>query len=169
MVINTIVAVDDKWAIGKNNDLLFSIPDDMKYFRKMTLGAAVVYGKNNLLSFPGGKPLPKRRNIVISTTLAPSEEYEVVRDLKELAELLAGETEREIFVIGGAEVYSQLLPYCKNAYVTKMYRDFEGEKFFPVLDEKPEWELREQGELLDFEGLKYSFNRYENTDVKSFR
>lgn len=168
MVINTIVAVDEKWAIGKNNDLLFSIPDDMKYFRKMTLGAAVVYGKNNLLSFPGGKPLPKRRNIVISTTLELSEDYEVVRSLKELAELLKNETEREIFVIGGAEVYAQLLPYCRNAYITKMYRDFEGEKFFPNLDEKPEWELKEEGQLLDHEGLKYSFNRYENTSVEAF-
>lgn len=168
MVINTIVAVDEKWAIGKNNDLLFSIPDDMKYFRKMTLGAAVVYGKNNLLSFPGGKPLPKRRNIVISTTIETSEDYEVVRSLKELAELLKKETEREIFVIGGAEVYAQLLPYCRNAYITKMYRDFEGEKFFPNLDEKPEWELKEEGQLLDHEGLKYSFNRYENTSVEAF-
>ncbi|MBR6700641.1 MAG: dihydrofolate reductase [Firmicutes bacterium] len=168
MVINTIVAVDEKWAIGKNNDLLFSIPEDMKYFRKMTLGAAVVYGKNNLLSFPGGKPLPKRRNIVISTTIETSEDYEVVRSLKELAELLKKETEREIFVIGGAEVYAQLLPYCRNAYITKMYRDFEGEKFFPNLDEKPEWELKEEGQLLDHEGLKYSFNRYENTSVEAF-
>lgn len=168
MVINTIVAVDEKWAIGKNNDLLFSIPEDMKYFRKMTLGAAVVYGKNNLLSFPGGKPLPKRRNIVISTTIETSEDYEVVRSLKELAELLKKETEREIFVIGGAEVYAQLLPYCRNAYITKMYRDFEGEKFFPNLDEKPEWELKEEGQLLDHEGMKYSFNRYENTSVEAF-
>ena len=168
MVINTIVAVDEKWAIGKNNDLLFSIPEDMKYFRKMTLGAAVVYGKNNLLSFPGGKPLPKRRNIVVSTSLENSEEYEVVRNLKELAELLKDEKEREIFVIGGAEIYAQMLPYCKNAYVTKMYRDFEGEKFFPDLDKNPEWELKEEGELQDHEGLKYSFNRYENIFVKEF-
>lgn len=168
MVINTIVAVDEKWAIGKNNDLLFSIPEDMKYFRKMTLGAAVVYGKNNLLSFPGGKPLPKRRNIVISTSLELSEDYEVVRNLEELAGLLKAEKDREIFVIGGAEVYAQLLPYCSNAYVTKMFRDFNGEKFFPDLDEMPGWNLKEEGQLLDHEGLKYSFNRYENSDVKAF-
>ncbi|MBE6020352.1 MAG: dihydrofolate reductase [Clostridiales bacterium] len=166
--MNTIVAVDEKWAIGKNNDLLFSIPEDMKYFRKMTLGAAVVYGKNNLLSFPGGKPLPKRRNIVISTSLELSEDYEVVRNLEELAGLLKAEKDREIFVIGGAEVYAQLLPYCSNAYVTKMFRDFKGEKFFPDLDKLPEWDLKEEGMLLDHEGLKYSFNIYENSDVKAF-
>ena len=67
-----------------------------------------------------------------------------------------------------AEIYAQMLPYCKNAYVTKLYRDFEGEKFFPDLDKNPEWELKEEGELQDHEGLKYSFNRYENISVKEF-
>ena len=84
--INAIVAVDERWSIGKDNRLLFSIPEDMKFFRKMTLGSVVVLGRRNLESFPGGKPLPKRRNIVLSETLDPGEGYEVVRDLPELFE-----------------------------------------------------------------------------------
>lgn len=168
MEINTIVAVDEKWGIGRDNDMLFSIPDDMKYFRKTTLGSLVVYGKNNLLSFPGGKPLPKRRNVILSSSLEPSGEYEVVRNVEELFGLLREEKELKIFVIGGAMVYEELLPYCKNAYVTKMFRDFNGEKFFPNLDELPEWELKEEGEHLDYEGLEYCFTRYENSSVRSF-
>lgn len=167
MELNAIVAVDEKWGIGRDNDMLFSIPDDMKYFRKMTLGSLVVYGKNNLLSYPGGKVLPKRRNVILSTTLQPSEEYELVRNIDELFELLKNETERRIFVVGGAMVYEQLLPYCTAAYVTKMYRDFDGEKFFPNLDEIPQWRLEEEGELLEFEGLHYRFTKYVNTNVKS--
>ena len=168
MEMNAIVAVDEKWGIGRDNDMLFSIPDDMKYFRKTTLDSLVVYGRNNLLSFPGGKPLPKRRNVILSTSLEPSEEYEVVRNLDELFELLRGEKERKIFVIGGAMVYEELLPYCRNAYVTKMFRDFDGEKFFPNLDELPEWEMKDEGEHLDYEGLGYCFTRYENSSVQNY-
>lgn len=168
MEMNAIVAVDEKWGIGRDNDMLFSIPDDMKYFRKTTLDSLVVYGRNNLLSFPGGKPLPKRRNVILSTSLEPSEEYEVVRNLDELFELLRGEKERKIFVIGGAMVYEELLPYCRNAYVTKMFRDFDGEKFFPNLDELPEWEMKDEGEHLDYEGLGYCFARYENSSVQNY-
>ncbi|MDO4482199.1 MAG: dihydrofolate reductase [Bacillota bacterium] len=168
MEINTIVAVDEKWGIGRDNDMLFSIPDDMKYFRKTTLGTLVVYGKNNLLSFPGGKPLPKRRNVILSSSLEPSEEYEVVRNVGELFALLREEKERKIFIIGGAMVYEELLPYCKNAYVTKMFRDFNGEKFFPNLDELPEWKLAEEGAHMDYEGLEYCFTRYENRSVKNY-
>ena len=168
MKLSAIVAVDEKWAIGRENKLLFSIPDDMKYFRKMTLGATVISGRNNLLSFPGGRPLPKRRNIILSKSLPESEDYEVVRDLDELFGKLKEDKglEEKVFVIGGAEVYEQLLPYCSTAYVTKMYRDFDGEKFFPDLDRLPEWQLKAEGELLDYEGLKYRFTEYENKDIR---
>ena len=159
--MNAIVAVDERWGIGKDNRLLFSIPDDMKYFRRMTLDSVVVLGRRNLESFPGGKPLPKRRNIVLSETLEPGEGYEVVRDLPSLFALLKDE-ERTVFVIGGGQVYRQLLPWCRKAYVTKMYRDFAGDVFFPDLDEDPDWILTEEGEELEYEGLKYRFTVYEN-------
>ena len=159
--MNAIVAVDERWSIGKDNRLLFSIPDDMKFFRKMTLDSVVVLGRRNLESFPGGKPLPKRRNIVLSETLDPGEGYEVVRDLPELFALLK-EEDCPVFVIGGGQVYRQLLPWCKKAYVTKMYRDFQGDVFFPDLDEDPDWLVVEEGELLDHEGLNYRFLTYEN-------
>ena len=160
--MNAIVAVDENWGIGKDNRLLFSIPDDMKYFRRMTLDSAVVLGRRNLESFPGGKPLPRRRNIVLSETLEPGEGYEVARDLPALFALLK-EEERPVFVIGGGQVYRQLLPWCRKAYVTKMHRDFGGNVFFPDLDEDPDWILLDEGEELEYEGLKYRFTVYENS------
>ena len=161
--MNAIVAVDERWGIGKDNRLLFSIPDDMKFFRQKTLDSAVVLGRRNLESFPGGKPLPRRRNIVLSESLAPGEGYEVARDIPALFDLLKGE-ERPVFVIGGGQVYRQLLPWCRKAYVTKMYRDFGGDVFFPDLDEDPDWLVSEEGEMLDFDGLAYRFMTYENSD-----
>ncbi len=161
--INLIVAVDSNWGIGRDNHLLFSIPDDMKYFRKMTLGSVVISGRNNLLSFPGGKPLPKRRNIILSGTLEKSDDYEIARNIDELFDILEKtDAAGGIFVIGGAEVYRQLMPYCHYAYITKMYRDFDGDCFFPNLDELSSWELTDNGEELDYEGLKYRFTKYEN-------
>ena len=160
--MNAIVAVDENWGIGKDNRLLFSIPEDMKYFRRMTLDSTVVLGRKNLESFPGGKPLPRRRNIVLSKTLEPGEGYEVARDLPSLFALLKGE-ERPVFVIGGGQVYRQLLPWCRKAYVTKMKRDFGGDVFFPDLDEDPDWILTDDGEELEYEGLKYRFTVYENS------
>lgn len=91
-----------------------------------------------------------------------------MRNLQELFALLESEKERQIFVIGGAEVYAQLLPYCRNAYVTIVYRDFDGEKFFPKLDEMPDWEPEEKSDLEDYEGLKYCFVKYVNKSVKNF-
>jgi len=164
-----IVAVDECMGIGRDNDMLFSIPDDMKYFRKTTLGSTVILGRKNLLSFPGHKPLPKRRNIVLSRTMEEGEGYEVCRGVEELFELLnRTENGDKVFVIGGGEVYSLLLPYCSKAYVTVMHRDFGGEVFFPDVNNLPGWSLAEEGEELDYEGLKYSFNIYENSNVKKF-
>ena len=160
--MNALVAVDERGGIGKDNRLRFSIADDMKYFRQMTLDSVVVLGRRNLESFPGGKPLPRRRNIVLSETLEPGEGYEVVRDLPALFALLK-EEEQPVFVIGGGQVYRQLLPWCRKAYVTKMYRDFGGDVFFPDLDEDPDWLLVEAGEEREYEGLAYRFTVYENS------
>lgn len=164
--MDTIVAVDAEWGIGRDNDMLFSIPDDMKFFRKTTLGAVVISGKNTLFSFPGSKPLPKRRNIIISRTLEENEGYEVVRDIESLFALLKEVKDEKIFVIGGAEVYAELLPYCEKAYVTKMHKDFKGAKFFPNLDREADWSMAEEGEMLNYEGVDYQFTTYVNSNVK---
>lgn len=159
-----ILSIDDRWGIGKDNDLLLSIPEDMKYFRGKTLGKTVVLGRKNLESFPGGKPLPKRRNIVLSTTLGPGEGYEVAGSIDELKELLRGTPEEDIFVIGGAEIYRQLLPLCTRVYITKMHSDFGADRFFPNLDEMDGWRETERSETFSYEGIEYEFTVYERKE-----
>ena len=167
--MNIIVAVDEKWGIGKNNDLLFHVPEDMKYFRSMTSGKTVICGKNTLLSFPGGNPLPKRKHFVLTHGSLPENDQLVsVGSLDTLFEMIKDLPEEEVFVIGGESVYRQLLPYCKKAYVTKFFKtDPNATVFFPNLDEDPNYILSDPGErLLSQNGIEYAFQIYSNKKFK---
>lgn len=166
--MNIIVAVDECWGIGKNNDLLFHIPEDMKFFRSMTVGKNVVCGKNTLLSFPGGKPLPDRKHFVLTHgSLPESEQLIVAANLDDLLADIAELPEDDVIVIGGESVYRQLLPFCKKAYVTKIFKtDPEATVFFPNLDEHSDFELTDAGErLISKNGLEYAFLTYTNKKV----
>ena len=166
--MNFIVAVDTKWGIGKNNDLLFSIPEDMKYFKEHTLNKTVVLGDITLYSLPNGKPLPKRKSIVM--TLNPDFECEgtiICHSLDDLKKVLESENTDDVFVMGGAAIYTLLEPYCKKAYITKVNADGEAEKFIPNLDEMDNWKCVSTSEVKEHNGLTFTFNEYENTDVKS--
>lgn len=158
--MKTIAAVSLDWAIGKDNDLLFSIPEDMKFFRETTKGHTVVMGRKTLESFPGGKPLPKRRNIVLTS----NREYdakgaEVVSSVDELLALLA-DCEDEVFVIGGGTIYKSLLAYTDTALITKVYESADADTFFPNLDEDPRWELVESSEMKESEDHRFQFLTY---------
>ena len=161
-----IVAVDKNWGIGRDNKLLLSIPEDMKFFRAKTLGKTVILGRKNLESFPGGKPLPKRRNIVLSSTLEAGEGFEVARSVEDLMDILGKsgcddpKNDEDIFVIGGGEVYRLLLPMCTKAYVTKMYKDLDPDCYFPDLDADSEWEVCEKSEMNEYEGTEYQYLTY---------
>ena len=166
--MNIIVAVDECWGIGKNNDLLFHIPEDMKFFRSMTVGKNVICGKNTLLSFPGGKPLPDRKHFVLTHgSLPESDQLVVVASLDDLLADIAELPEDDVIVIGGESVYRQLLPYCKKAYVTKIFKsDPEATVFFPNLDVHSDFELTDAGErLISKNGLEYAFLTYTNKKV----
>ena len=167
IILIAIAAVDNSWGIGRNNGLLLSIPEDMKFFRKMTLGKTVILGKKNLESFPSSKPLPKRRNIVLSTTLEAGDELKnnpdfiIVRNIDEMQRLLAGTDEDDIFVIGGGEIYRQLLPFCSKAYITKMHADLNPDCYFPNLDTMVDWAETEKSETFIHNGIEYEFTTYE--------
>lgn len=160
--MNVIVAVDDNWAIGMQNKLLVSIPADMKFFRETTMGKVVVMGRKNLESFPGGQPLKKRTNIVLTR----DKQYQVkdaivVHTVEELLEELKKYDEKDIYVIGGETVYRQLLPYCKVAHVTKVHHTYEADTFFPNLDEMSDWAVTGVSEEQTYFDLEYEFVRYE--------
>ena len=126
-----IVAVDRSWAIGREGDQLLYLSADLRRFKELTLGGTVILGRKTLATFPGGRPLKGRRNLILSRSpdFAP-EGAEVFRSVEEL---LAAAPE-DSFVIGGESVYRALLPYCTTAYVTKIDAAFPADRFFPDLD-----------------------------------
>ena len=117
--MKAIVAVDKKWGIGKKNDLLFSLPADMAYFREKTLNKVVVMGSNTLKSFPGGKPLKNRTNVVLFPGGEKRDDCIIVDSLEELKAELKKYPADDIFVVGGAMFYKTMLPYCSEVLVTK--------------------------------------------------
>lgn len=161
--MNAIVAVDQNWAIGRENGLLFSLPGDMKRFRALTLNGTVIMGRKTLDSFPGGRPLPKRRNIVITRDPDFAREgCEAVRD-PEAALALAAEDEN-VWLIGGGSIYAALLDRCQRVYVTRVEAAAEGaDAFFTDLDALPEWTVEHTGEAVTENGLTYRFVEYRNT------
>ena len=162
--MNLIVNVDKNWAIGLGSKLLVRIPQDMKYFRSMTTGHVVVMGRKTLESFPESKPLPNRVNIVLTRDQgyqAPG--AVVVHSMEELKEELKKYSGEEIFVIGGGQIYRDLLPLCDKAYVTKVDRAFDADVYFPDLDQDPQWKMTKVSEEQTYFDLEYVFAVYERT------
>lgn len=153
-----IVAVDEGWGIGHQGQLLARIPADLKRFKALTLGHPVILGRKTLATFPGGKPLPGRENLIMSTTMAAAPEgAKVFRDIDSLLAYAPGDS----FVIGGETVYRQLLPYCDTAYVTAIHRHFQADAFFPDLDNHPAWRVTDsEGPFQTEEGLAFTFKTY---------
>lgn len=167
--MNLIVAVDKNWGIGKDNDLLYHVPEDMKYFRAKTIEKNVICGKKTLLSFPGSKPLPNRRHYVLTRSdMQDDENLVVVHSLEELEEKVAHLPGDDVLVIGGESVYRQLYRKCSLAFVTKIFSDEkEADVFFPNLDEDENFQLIDAGEVLTSKsGLQYAFQIYENKEMK---
>lgn len=159
--MNLIAAVDKNWAIGINNQLLVRIPDDMKRFRRMTIGKVVVLGRKTLETFPGGRPLKDRNNIVLSKNRNYQVEGAVcVHSLEELGEELAKYKSEDIFVIGGESIYRQLLNQCDTAYITKLDYAYQADAWFPNLDKEEAWQNCEESEEQTYFDLEYNFVKY---------
>lgn len=163
--MKAIVAVDKNWGIGKNNDLLFSIPEDMKFFRSTTLNKVVVMGGNTLRSFPNGNPLKNRTNIVLSTKI-DREDCIIARSYSELFEIIKRYESDEVFIIGGASVYKEMLPFMDEILVTKVEADGNADVFFENLDKLENWEMVFEGEEQTSNGYKFRFTTYKNLAVK---
>ena len=168
--MNAIVAVTQDWGIGRGGDLLIHDRADMRHFVRHTAGATVVMGDRTLASFPGGRPLKGRRNVVL--TIDPDLQVpecpegtscELVYSLNEALAAVAGEDPDRVWLIGGASVYRQLLPHCQHAVVTRFATTMDADVYFPNLDEDPQWTLEavEEGGVTDA-GVTYDFATYRN-------
>ncbi len=158
--MNLIAAADIGWGIGKNGDLLYSIPEDMRFFREKTAGKTVIMGRATLESLPGGKPLPKRRNIILSKTLSEVPGAEVCKTPEDILSLLSDTPGEDVFVIGGESIYREMLPYCDTAYITRIEAKTEADRHLVNLDENKEWKITYRSPMKESGGIYFAFLTY---------
>lgn len=164
--MNFIVVVDKNYGIGKDNNLLTYLPEDLKYYKRTTLNKVVVMGRKTLESLPGGKPFKERTNIIISRNKAyKCEGAIVVHCLDELFEELKKYPTNDIFIVGGAEIYNQLYSYCKYGYITKIKASFDANRHLDRIEDMPNWELIWQSEVQEYKGIEFVWTKYENTAI----
>ncbi len=153
-----IVAVYNDWGIGRDGTQPVALSADRKFFRETTKGAMVIVGRKTLADFPGGRPLPKRVNVVLTRQNVQIPDVTVCHSPQEAAEL--AKTAERAFVIGGGSVYRQMLPLCDRAYVTKVHATPVSDTYFPNLDEMPDWYLAETLESGEEDGIAYEMCLY---------
>lgn len=153
-----IVAVTENWGIGKDNHLLFRISADLKRFKELTRGHTVIMGRKTLESLPGGKGLPERRNIVLTSDKDFTAENAEVAHTLMSAVFTANDA--EAFVIGGESVYRAFLPVCDRVYITRIFASAEADAFFPNLDELPDWRVEQESEIMEENGIRFRYVDY---------
>lgn len=137
--ISLIAAIDEQGGIGVNNQLLTHLPADLKYFKSVTMGKPIIMGRRTYESI--GKPLPGRRNIIISTTLTSQSEISVVAKLDQALELTKNEP--EVMVIGGGQLFAETINLATRLYITKIHHYFDADVFFPPIDQTI-WECKQE-------------------------
>ena len=163
-----IAAVNNSWGIGSGNELLYHIPADMKFFREKTKGNIIVVGRKTLESFPNGEPLKFRENVVLTkNTSYRKDGVTILHSAEEVLKYAEKHTDKEIYLCGGAQIYSLLLPYCEKALITKIDDCKPADKFIPNLDESDEWILTEQSEKISDAGFSFRFLTYVNSHPNS--
>ncbi len=169
--MKAIVACDACWGIGCGGCLQRRVSSDLRRFRALTLGKVIIYGRNTLDTFPGGKPLPGRINLVLRTREEEGQEgceylpsmealHQRIRGLKQ-----AGYQDSDFVVIGGGKVYEQLLPYCDTVLVTQFQESYEADVWFPDMDQSPDWFLESCGQWLEEDGIRFRYLTYRRNDI----
>jgi dihydrofolate reductase len=154
MIVTAVVAISENHVIGKDNKLLWYLPADLKHFKQITTGHTVIMGRKTYESV--GKPLPNRRNIIITRQAITIPGCEVVNSIEAALALCADEP--EVFIVGGAEIYRQSITLTDRIYLTIVHKEFEGDSFFPEI-KKEEWKevSREDYQPDEKNLLPYSF------------
>ena len=160
--MNLIVAVDEKWGIGCDNELLASIPGDMQYFKEKTTDGVVVMGRRTLESLPKQRGLPKRINYVLTS----NENFEAERCIavhseEELFKELEQYDPEHVFIIGGESIYRKFYKNCDKCFVTKRHADLHADKFMVNLDEDDEFKETWKSKMHSENGIDYEFTLYE--------
>ena len=163
--MQAILNIDKNWGIGADGDQPFFISEDLQFFKEKTLGKVVVMGRATLQALPKGQPLKGRTNVVLTRQKGFDAQGSIVcNDFDELSETLKTYPAEEVFIIGGAEIYETLLPYCSKVYITKIDAEADCDRFFPNLDQMPNWRKKSISEVKRCEetNLEFRFWEYEN-------
>ena len=164
--MNLIVNTDKNWAIGLDGDQLFYISEDLKYFKEKTYNKTVVMGRKTLLALPGAAPLKNRTNIVLSRSVQHIPGAICFTNYDDLKRHLSLLNSDDIFVIGGGQIYKDLLPYCKKAFITKIFATADADSFFPNLDDMDNWILNSSSEIKSQDGLEFQYCVYTNNNAE---
>ena len=161
-MISAIVSIDNNWGIGFNGNLLEHIPEDLKYFKQLTSENTIVMGRKTWDSLPK-KPLPNRFNVVITSQERHFEEMTAFIPFSEAVSRLKHSPKAyDWFIIGGGQIYKELLPYCDRVYVTKIFKDHDKvDTYFPNLDESEEWTSVACTDIRQYKDLTYQFWQYD--------
>lgn len=165
--MNLIAAVSQDWCIGNGNQLLVHIPEDMKFFKQTTLNKIVVMGKNTYDSLPNG-PLKNRTNIVLTTKDIKIDDVIIVHSFNELFETLKLYNDNDIYIIGGRTLYNSLMPFCKNAFITKVTTNKVGNVYINNIDSMKNWYKFISSNEYTYKDMTYQFIKYVNYGVKKY-
>ena len=159
--MNLIVAVSANWGIGKDGDLLFRISPDLQRFKRLTLGKTVVMGHRTFKSLPGGLPLKRRTNIILTRQVGLAiPGAQVCHSVEGVLITLKAYSSQDVFIIGGEAIYRSFVDVCTTAYVTKVDTMPPADVFMPNLDDLPEWILAEESNPMVCNGLTYRYCEY---------
>lgn len=163
-MLSIIVAVAENNVIGKDNKLIWHLPEDLKRFKKLTTGHTIIMGRKTFESL--GRILPNRKHVILCNDMElniEDENVEVLEDISMLKQYI--DSTEENFIIGGATIYKLLLPYVNKIYLTLIHEKFEGDVFFPEIDER-EWKivetekgLKDEKNPYDYEYITYRLNK----------
>lgn len=162
-MISAIVAMDENNGIGFNGQLLEKIPEDLRRFKLLTQEKIIVMGRKTWDSLPK-KPLPNRLNIIISNKIKIMDTFTIsmsIEEIKSRLEYASKDQDEEWFIIGGSQIYNELLPFCDRIYITKIYKKYENvDTYFPNIDEQ-KWNVVYQSEILTYNNVQYQFLTYD--------
>ena len=166
MNINLIAAIGKNYELGKDNNLVWRLKEDLKFFKNTTMGHPIVMGRKTFESLP--KVLPGRKNIVISTSDIRNEEIELYKSIKEFL-IKYKEFKEDVFIIGGASIYKQFIDYSNKMYLTEIDSvDYDADAYFPWF-EISEWNKENILEPVVYKDILYERNKYVRKRVKNER
>lgn len=159
--MNLIVAADENWGIGKDGGLLTHLPGDLKYFKEKTTGKVVVMGRATLESLPGGKPLPQRTNIILTRDASFQKEgCIIVHSMQQLLTECAKYDPEDVMIIGGEQIYMQLIRQCERLFITKIFASFDADKHIMNVDKMQSFVLACESDVMEENGICYQFLEY---------